>query len=90
MSTSHEEWPDTVNTILVDHEQRIGDLEKQIRAAVHIYGAGTPWPDIAKLQIEELQFTVATQTAEINRLLDRLAYIETLVHRYIDSGDDGK
>lgn len=58
---------------------------------MHLYGAGTPWPDVAKLQIEELQQTVAAQTATINRLLDRLEYLEALTHRYINHADgDGR
>ena len=46
-----------------------------------------PWPEQAKLQIAELQATVAAQTAEINRLIDRLDHLERVVHKYIN-GDE--
>ena len=57
------------------------------RAAIHIYSASVPWPEQAKLQIAELQATVAAQTAEINRLIDRLDHLERIVHKYIN-GDE--
>ena len=79
-----------MNVILVEHEERIAMLEGT-KAAVHVYGAGTPWPDIAKLQIDELQATVAAQTVTINRLLERLDYLELLVNRHIsEMAGDGK
>ena len=57
------------------------------RAAIHIYSASVPWPEKAKLQIAELQATVAAQTAEINRLIDRLDHLERIVQKYIN-GDE--
>lgn len=57
------------------------------RAAIHIYSASVPWPEQAKLQIAELQATVAAQTAEINRLIDRLDHLERIVQKYIN-GDE--
>ena len=87
MSESYPDWWHTINEIIVDHEGRLTTLE-QDKAAVHLYGAGTPWPDVAKLQIEELQQTVAAQTATINRLADRLEYLETLTHRYINQSEN--
>lgn len=79
-----------MNEILVEHEGRLSALE-QDKATVHLYGAGTPWPDVAKLQIEELQQAVAAQTTIINRLVDRLEYLETLTHRYINQAEgDGR
>lgn len=91
MSAAYSDWWQTVNKILVEHEERLTALE-QNDGAVHLYGAGTSWPDVAKLQIQELQQTVTAQTATINQLLDRLEYLEALVHRYINrdeaTGDD--
>jgi len=46
------------------------------RAAIHVYSASVPWPEVAKLQIAELEATAAAQTAEINRLIDRLDYCD--------------
>jgi hypothetical protein len=90
MSAAYPDWWQMVNEILVEHEGRLSALE-QDRSSMHLYGAGTPWPDVAKLQIEELQQTVAAQTATINRLLDRLEYLEALTHRYINQADgDGR
>ena len=57
------------------------------RAAIHIYSASVPWPEQAKLQIAELQATVAAQTTEINRLADRIDYLERFIHKYIN-GDE--
>ena len=51
------------------------------------YQAGTPWPDIAKAQIAELQETVAAQTALLNQLIDRIEHLELTVHRYINNED---
>lgn len=48
------------------------------------YSASTPWPEQAKLQISELQATVTAQTAEINRLVDRIDYLDRIVHKYIN------
>ena len=48
------------------------------------YGAGTPWPDIARAQIEELQRAMAAQTAELNRLVDRLEYVEGTLRHFMD------
>jgi len=86
LSQAHPDWWETFNNILVDHEGRLSALEGN-RAAIHVYGAGTPWPDVAKLQIDELQATVAAQTAEINRLLDRIEHLELTVHRYINRAE---
>lgn len=47
-----------------------------------------PWPEAAKRQLEEAQATLAAQTAEINRLIDRIEHLERLVHRYINGGGD--
>lgn len=50
-----------------------------------------PWPETVKRQVAELQATVAAQTAEINRLIDRLDHLERIVHRYLNTADgDGK
>ena len=90
MSIAHPDWWQMVNEILAEHEERIAMLEGK-QAAVHVYGAGTPWPDVARLQIDELQATVAAQTATINRLLERLEYLELFVHRHVnDMAGDGK
>ncbi len=63
----------------------------QTKAAIHIYSASVPWPEQAKLQIAELQATAAAQTAEINRLIDRLDHLERIVQRYINQSEgDGK
>ena len=61
------------------------------RAAVHIYSASVPWPEQAKLQIAELEATAAAQTAEINRLIDRVDHLERLLHRYLNMAEgDGR
>ena len=60
----------------------------QTKAAIHVYSASVPWPEQAKLQIAELQATVAAQTAEINRLADRIEYLEQFIHKYVN--EDGK
>lgn len=86
MSESYPDWWHTINEIIVDHEGRLTTLE-QDKAAVHLYGAGTPWPDVAKLQIEELQQTVAAQTATINRLADDIEHLKLTVHQYINRMD---
>lgn len=62
-------------------------MENQTKAAIHVYSASVPWPEQAKLQIAELQATVAAQTAEINRLIDRVEHLERMIHRYIN-GDE--
>ena len=46
-----------------------------------------PWPETAKLQIAELQATAAAQTAEINRLADRIEYLERFIHKYVNGGE---
>ena len=46
-----------------------------------------PWTDVAKQEIAELQATVTAQTAEINRLIDRLDHLERIVQKYIN-GDE--
>ena len=51
------------------------------------YQAGTPWPEIAKQQIAELQETVAAQTALLNQLIDRIEHLERIVHKHINSTD---
>lgn len=61
--------------------------EAQTKAAIHIYSATIPWPETAKLQIAELQATAAAQTAEINRLSDRVDYLERFIHKYVNGGD---
>ena len=43
-----------------------------------------PWTDVAKQEIAELQATVTAQTAEINRLIDRVEHLERMIHRYIN------
>jgi len=58
--------------------------EAQTKAAIHIYSATIPWPETAKLQIAELQATVQAQTAEINRLADRVDYLERFIHKYVN------
>ena len=63
-------------------------MENQTKAAIHVYSASVPWPEQAKLQIAELQATVAAQTAEINRLADRIEYLEQFIHKYVN--EDGK
>lgn len=63
----------------------------QTKAAIHVYSASVPWPEQAKLQIAELQATAAAQTAEINRLIDRIEHLDRIVHRYINTAEgDGK
>lgn len=63
----------------------------QTKAAIHVFSASVPWPEQAKLQIAELQATAAAQTAEINRLIDRIEHLERIVHRYINTAEgDGK
>ena len=62
-------------------------MENQTKAAIHVYSASVPWPEQAKLQIAELQATVAAQTAEINRLIDRLDHLERMLHRYLNTAD---
>ena len=58
----------------------------QTKAAIHIYSASVPWPEQA-----ELQATAAAQTAEINRLIDRIEHLDRIVHRYINTAEgDGK
>ncbi len=59
------------------------------RAALHVYSASVPWPEQAKLQIAELQATEAAQTAEINRLIDRLDHLERIVQKYINGAEPG-
>lgn len=59
-------------------------MENQTKAAIHVYSASHPWPEQAKLQIAELQSTVAAQTAEINRLIDRIDHLDRIVHKYIN------
>lgn len=86
MSAAHPDWEQTVNEILVEHEGRLSALE-QDKATVHLYGAGTPWPDVAKLQIEELQHTVSAQTATINRLIDDIEHLKLTIHRYVNRAD---
>ena len=51
------------------------------------YQAGTPWPDIAKQQIQELQETIAAQTALLNQLIDRIEHLELTIHRHINGTD---
>ena len=63
----------------------------QTKAAIHVFSASVPWPEQAKLQIAELQATAAAQTAEINRLIDRIEHLDLIVHRYINTAEgDGK
>ena len=62
-------------------------MENQTKAAIHVYSASVPWPEQAKLEIAELQATVTAQTAEINRLIDRLDHLDRIVHKYIN-GDE--
>ena len=63
----------------------------QTKAAIHVFSASVPWPEQAKLQIAELQATAAAQTAEINRLIDRLDHLDRIVHRYINTAEgDGR
>ena len=57
------------------------------RAAIHVYSASVPWPEVAKLQIAELEATAAAQTAEINRLADRIDYLERFIHKYVNGGE---
>lgn len=65
--------------------------ENPTKAAIHIYSASIPWPEVAKLQIDELQATAAAQTAEINRLLDRVDHLERMLHRYLNTAEgDGR
>ncbi len=96
MSRPYPDWYNTINKVIVDHEQRLTMLEQdemtgQGRAAVHLYGAGTPWPDVAKLQIEELQQSVAVQTATINRLIDDIEHLKLTICRCINRMDgDGR
>ncbi len=59
----------------------------QTKATIHVYSASVPWPEQAKLQISELQATITAQTAEINRMLDRLDHLERIVQKYIN-GDE--
>ena len=61
--------------------------DAQTKAAIHIYSATIPWPETAKLQIAELQATVQAQTAEINRLADRIEYLERFIHKYVNGGE---
>lgn len=90
MSAAYPDWWQIVNEILIEHEGRITALE-QDRATVHLYGAGTPWPDVAKLQIEELQQTVAAQTALINRMIEDIEHLKLTIHRYINRAEgDGR
>ena len=63
----------------------------QTKEAIHVFSASVPWPEQAKLQIAELQATAAAQTAEINRLIDRIEHLDRIVHRYINTAEgDGK
>lgn len=61
--------------------------EAQRKAAIHVYSASVPWPEQAKLQIAELEATAAAQTAEINRLTDRIEYLERFIHKYVNGGE---
>ena len=63
------------------------DNQTQTKAAIHVYSASVPWPEQAKLQIAELQATVTAQTAEINRLIDRLDHLERIIHKYVNGGE---
>ena len=66
-------------------------MNDQTKAAIHIYSASVPWPEQAKLQISELQATAAAQTAEINRLIDRVDHLERMLHRYLNTAEgDGR
>ncbi len=66
-------------------------MNDQTKAAIHVYSADVPWPERAKLQIDELQATAAAQTAEINRLLDRVEHLERMIHRYLNAAEgDGR
>ncbi len=66
-------------------------MNDQTKAAIHVYSADVPWPERAKLQIDELQATAAAQTAEINRLLDRVEHLERMLHRYLNTAEgDGR
>lgn len=50
-----------------------------------------PWPETVKRQIAELQATATAQTAEINRLLDRVDHLERMLHRYLNTAEgDGR
>ena len=63
----------------------------QTKAAIHVFSADVPWPERAKLEISELQATAAAQTAEINRLLDRVDHLERMLHRHLNTAEgDGK
>ncbi len=59
-------------------------MNDQTKAAIHIYSASVPWPERAKLEISELQATATAQTAEINRLLDRVDHLERIIQKYIN------
>lgn len=61
--------------------------EAQRKAAIHVFNASVPWPEQAKLQIAELEATAAAQTAEINRLADRIDYLERFIHKYVNGGE---
>ncbi len=43
-----------------------------------------PWPETVKRQVAELQAAATAQTAEINRLLDRVDHLERIIHKYIN------
>lgn len=85
MSQTHPEWWQTINLILIDHEERIEALEKEL-----IPDSGFPdsghydFPSSVMPYPERNDKRVLALEIKVERLLDEIDYLRKIVHKYIN------
>jgi hypothetical protein len=81
VSQAHPEWWQTINNILVDHEERILALEKDFSdSGDYTYNSPLPYPERNDKRVLALEIEVA-------RLKEEVEYLRKFVHQYVNRNE---
>jgi hypothetical protein len=85
VSQAHPDWWQTINLILIDHEERIAALESELiqdsgfpdSGYYDFPSVGVPYPERNDKRVQALEI-------KVERLLDEIDYLRKIVHKYIN------
>ena len=88
MSQAHPDWWQTINLILIDHEERIAALESELiqdngfpdSGHYDFPSVGVPYPERNDKRVLALEI-------EVGRLREEIEYLRKFVHQYVNQTD---
>jgi len=88
VSQAHPDWWQTINLILIDHEERIAALESELiqdngfpdSGHYDFPSAGVPYPERNDKRVLALEI-------EVGRLREEVEYLRKFVHQYVNRAE---